>query len=338
MTNQANADAHPQGDGHKGQRLKRLGYAIIIATAIVVVAKNAYDFSRSKKLGDGGKSSKRNQLAIGSATKVHSALDIAIAPPAEFDFKARQDILDMRKEAVARHPELIMGQYEPSVSVFGKISDGASWWGIAGEYFHDTGKRSIEGASEESRFILNPFLLVAADFLGLSIWTQGDLKWDKKRITEEDLRQPDFPFYCEPKSLKWRPAERVAEVVYDVTGYMAAVNQWTLEPLTMDSAYFSLIAYNARDLGFDHIHLSLSDSVNISKPNPAPNPCAIAQYVHRGGSSGYPGGSNNMSPFVPQISDFKIDELPAKAVVHLWRGNPNLADATPDMTVVIFLR
>ena len=42
-------------------------------------------------------------------------------------------------------------------------------------YFHGTGDDSIAGPSEEFHFILNPFLLVAADFLGLCIWRLAEL-------------------------------------------------------------------------------------------------------------------------------------------------------------------
>jgi len=104
----------------------------------------------------------QNRLATGRQAVTPAAVPMDIAAPAEFDFKSKAEILDWRKEAVMRHPELIQGKYEPSDAVFGQIADRASWWGIEGEFFHDSGAKSIEGVSEESRFVLNPFLLVAA--------------------------------------------------------------------------------------------------------------------------------------------------------------------------------
>ncbi len=277
----------------------------------------------------------QNRLAIGRQAATPAAVPIYIAAPAEFDFKSKTEILDWRKEAVSRHPELIQGKYEPSDAVFGRIADRTSWWGIEGEFFHGSGAKSIEGVSEESRFVLNPFLLVAAEFLGLSIWQHENLEWDRNRISKENLNDPEFPFYCKPLALVWNPQQARAEVTYDVSAHISRLNQYAVKPLGIEHATFDLIAYNARDLGLEYLHLSPGDSRNILQTNSPEHVFRITHFLHCGGSSGYPGGSNNMSPFTPDVSGIQIVQLPAEAHVRLWHEKPEDVTDAPDMTFII---
>jgi hypothetical protein len=225
----------------------------------------------------------RNALAIGQRARA-SDLDIAIQPPAELDFKSKAEVLESRKAAVLRYPHLISGDYEPSDAVFGQIEDHRPWWGITGHFYLGPGERSIEGPAEEARFLLNPHLLVAVEFDGLFY------SWDTRRIAEGDLRRPDFPFYCEAGQLRWSPREARAEVTYDVSQCLARTNPWTTKPLGLAEAYFSLIAYNARDMNLNYIYVSYPDSRNVSKLDAPTSTYANPQYLHRGGSCGYPGG------------------------------------------------
>ena len=273
----------------------------------------------------------RNALAIGKSARA-ADLDIAIQPPAELDFKSKAEVLESRKAAVLRYPHLISGDYEPSDAVFGQIEDGRPWWGITGHFYLGPGERSIEGPAEEARFLLNPYLLVAVEFDGLFY------SWDTRRIAEGDLRRPDFPFYCEASQLRWSPREARAEVTYDVSQCLARTNRWTTQPLGLANAFFSLIAYNARDMNLNYIYVSYPDSRNVSKPDAPTSPYANPQYLHRGGSCGYPGGCNNMSPDTPEISWINITELPAQAVVWLWRQRPWFGTQSPDMVFVIHFK
>jgi hypothetical protein len=87
-------------------------------------------------------------------------ISIPLREPEEFDFKTKTEILDIRKGCVARCARLAPESYQPSEEVFGRIEDGKPWWGLLGLSYYGNGKDSISGASEESRFILNPLLLV----------------------------------------------------------------------------------------------------------------------------------------------------------------------------------
>lgn len=255
-----------------------------------------------------------NRLALGEAANAE-ALEVAINPPAELDFLTRDAVLQMRTAMVRQYPMLLAASYSPRPAVFGQIEDLAPWWGIEGQFFHGSGIRSIDGPAEESRFILNPYLLVAAEF---------DDRWSRDL---SESRLAGFPLVCPPQQMIWKPREAYAEVSYD-----AACIRGRQKP------EFSLISYNARDFGFDYIYVSYADSQNISKANVPTDAYANPQFIHRGGSCGYPGGCNNMSPQTPDIDDIRVEGLPAKVMVWLWKGKPGSVAQVPDMRYAIHLR
>ena len=141
-----------------------------------------------------------NRLALGAAAKLE-LVDLQVLASAELDRLSKADVLRLRRQAVMTQAPLLAADYVPSEAVFGQIVDGAPWWGIEGQFRHGPGPRSIEGPSEESRFILNPFLLVAPEFGGF---------WP--RLNDAEAR--DFPFTCYPHSLVWWPREARAEASY----------------------------------------------------------------------------------------------------------------------------
>lgn len=255
-----------------------------------------------------------NRLAIGKDANAE-ALDIAINAPVELDFLTRDAVLQMRGTVVKQYLALLAAAYTPRPAVFGQIEDLRPWWGIEGQFYHGAGIRSIDGPAEESRFILNPYLLVAAEF---NDWWIRDLS---------ESRLAGFPLECRPQQLTWKPRDAYAEVSYD-----AACIRKRQKP------EFSLISYNARDFGFDYIYVSYADSQNVSKANAPLAAYANPQFIHRGGSCGYPGGCNNMSPVTPDIDDIHLDALPAKVMVWLWREKPQSVAQAPDMRYAVHFR
>lgn len=254
----------------------------------------------------------RNQLAIGDAATTE-AINLAIQPPIELDFKTRAEVLQLREQAVQRQAELILGTYRPAEAVFGQIEDHLPWWGLAGYFYYGSGDKSIEGLSEESRFLVNPYLLVGADFYH---------NW--KDQPESEILRPGVALDCAPAQLRWYPKARRGEVTYNA----ACVAQ-------TNSRLFDLIAYNARDMNLNYLYVVSDDSRNISKPDLPTRPYAIPHYLHRGGSCGYPGGCNNMSPPTPEIDALEIIEFPAQVVVWLWQDEPSTVTQAPDMVFVI---
>ena len=271
-----------------------------------------------------------NALAIGQRATLAS-VEIDLQAPAELDAMTKAQVLQLRRDAVRRYPGLIAGTYEPADVVFAQIEDGLPWWGIQGQFYFGAGDKSIVGPAEESRFILNPYLLVAVGFDGLSIWAD-DALWNRGRISEQDLDRADFPFDCRPSSLRWQPRAASAQVAYDVTAYLARLNQWTRRRLGVADASFSLTAYNARDFNLNYFYLR--DSRNLIQANAPDAPIVLPEFIHRGGSCGYPGGCNNASPYVAALSDLAITRLPAQATIWLWKEKP-AAIQSPDMTFVM---
>jgi len=118
-----------------------------------------------------------NALAIGSrASKaVNDPVDLELQAPVDLNYKTHAGVLNLRKGAVNRYANLLAAPYAPSDAVFKQIEDNRPWWGITGEFYYGSGEQSIIGPAEESRFIMNPYLLVAAEFYGLTIWYNDDL-------------------------------------------------------------------------------------------------------------------------------------------------------------------
>jgi hypothetical protein len=253
----------------------------------------------------------RNELAIRELAKVDS-LNIKIQPPIELDWKSQSEVLQLRAAAVRQYPELLASEYIPAERVFGQIVDGLPWWGMEGQFFYGKGEKSIVGPSEESRFILNPYLLVAPDF---SVWWQG-------RITESQLST--FLLTCLPGDLRWWPPEGRAEVTYDA-GCVTMGQNYT----------FYLVTYNARDMNLNYLFVSYADSLNITKPDTPTAPFANPQFIHQGSSCGYPGGCNNMSPYTPEIDNLEIMGFPAQVIIRLWESKPASPEESPDMVFVI---
>lgn len=256
----------------------------------------------------------RNRLAIGQTAGMVK-VDIEIQPPIELDWKTKAEILQARQDAVMQHPALLTNAYAPSEEVFGQIVDGLPWWGIYGQFFYGSGEQSIAGVSEETRFILNPYLMVAAEFY----------PWWSGRIAEQQLET--YQLICNPEELIWYPQNRKAEVTYNALCIQKG-----------QAFSFGLIAYNARDLNLNSIYVYYLDSLNITKSDAPTIPIKIPQYIHQGNSCGYPGGCNNMSPYTPELDELHILDFPAHLVVWLWNSVNASLQQDPDMIWTIHFR
>jgi hypothetical protein len=176
---------------------------------------------------------------------------------------------------------------------------------------------------------LNPFLLVGDS-------NCGSKEWNKSLVTEEMVRKPGFPTYCAPRNLIWSPKESKAEVTYDASIYLANFARLNRTPVS-PRGRIQLEAINARDLGLNFICLDLPQSLNI-QVDTEPLPIQINQFIHCGGTCGYPGGCNNMSPYTEQLDTIRFTDLPARVVLFLWRSQPRNAAVKPDMTFTINYR
>lgn len=277
---------------------------------------------------------KCSELAVGPKSKVNeqTPIDVFVQPPASFNYLTKKQVLDMRQGEVDKHVELVVDRYQPSFLVFGQIEDEKPWWGIKGSFIHGSGEKSIEGDAEESRFLVNPFLLVGLNPNSAEIW-------DESKLSNGETDKPDFPYFWKPSIVRFWPRREIVQIAYEVSDFNKRIKQ--LENLLKDKTeidQFSLVAYNARDFGYEYIYVPVNESVNIANQNDPRTPVRIQQYIHCGGSSGFPGGCNNMSPEQPQIDRFKLKQLPAKVKVLLWKTSPGSITTKPDLTVLIDLR
>ena len=255
----------------------------------------------------------QNRLALGDQVSL-TTLEVPIRDPVEFDFMTRAEVLDLREQAVSQVPGLQLRAYRPSDQVFRQIRDNLPWWGMAGIFYYGAGEKSIDGPSEESRFLLNPYLLVAANFYHNWI-----------AVPEAEVLKPGVALDCPPGELLLNPRERWGVATYSANCIRGTNNR-----------RFDLISYNARDFNLNYIYVRYEESRNIAKEDPPTAPFAISHFLHQGDSCGYPGGCNNMSPPSPEIDFLEITGFPAEVVVWLWEAEPDSVDQPPDM--VFYLR
>ena len=272
-----------------------------------------------------------NELSVGSKAGSLTSIDLDINNPQDLSFKSKSEILALRSAMVAKYPQLLSGTYQPDDEVFSRLESDKPWWGLSGEAVWGPGKRSIEGSSEESRFLLNPFMLVAANPYSYNIW-------DPQKITDNDLSRADFPYTWLPQVVHWSADKSSAEVDYRVSAYNEQLYAWR-EKLRVQKIMpkFALVAYNARDFGYQWIWLATDRSSNIECLQKPSHATRITQMIHCGGTCGYPGGCNNMSPSIPDIDEIAYTQLPAKACIYLWKEKPADVTQTPDMTVILSL-
>lgn len=269
-----------------------------------------------------------NRLSLGPQAKVQSFVNLAINPPTEFDFKSRSEIENWRRNCAYQHSELLLYQYTPMQAIFGQIEDNKPWWGLDGQFFYDSGNRSIDGLSEESRYVNNPYMLVCANMV-----ITGYLFENSKYPTKEDLANSQIPLECAPSQAVIYPRESRQEITYSVSNYLRACARIVDLPKQLGNAPFNLVAYNARDFGFNYIAVSPRYSRNINKTSD--RPIEITQYFHCGNSCGYPGGCNNMSPGIDGLDGLTLQGVPAQACVYLWRNRPSSVEQQPDFMVTI---
>jgi len=242
-------------------------------------------------------------------------INIPLNSMIELDFKTKREIYELRKKYTQFFPNFIKADYQPSEVVFGQIEDGKPWWGMLGLSYYGDGKNSIDGYSEESRFLVNPLLLVGLDS-GYSLV-----------VNNRNIQPAET--YPIPMSLSWSDDNKKAIVRYDITSYKqrAAMRG---DP-NLSKNILTMIAYNAKDLGFDYLYVAPTESMNVVGWT---NLVIIRQFIKTGGSCGYQGGCNNMSPYQPEL-EIRVDKLPARAYVKLWRDQPSDTSLPADMVYLI---
>jgi len=292
-------------------RLKPIVIAITVMAVVGCSRHTVVNQSATKPQGGG-------QLPVSSPSQPppaapsndafvpHGIFNLPINPLTELNFKSKAEIYQLRINAVRQHPELLAdggNSYKPSEEIFGQIEDGKPWWGVLGLSYYGDGEKSIEGPAMQSEYILNPFLLVGLnDRVG-------------HRVHDPALTPTDI--YAQPNQLSWNLDASEVQITYDISDFSKGLRMIHVD--YADQPEMVMVAYNARDLGYPFMYLALESSSHVRSMAPeAPYAIQIPQFVHKGGSCGYPGGCNNYSPSDPAL-DIKVEELPAVANIKLWK-------------------
>lgn len=248
--------------------------------------------------------------------------EIFLNPLTELDLLPRDQVFRLRTEYVMKNRELIDKDYTPSAAVFGQVESGLTWWGIYGIAGFGNGKKSIEGPSEETRFINNPFLLA-----GLC---------ENYAVPLEKF-DPSAPEEIFPRPLKlvWDSVKREAEVLYDYSGYLDQCYRYDIPEYVYKT--MSLYCLNARDFGFHHALIDTGRSGNADLKQGKGEIVRVPFYLHKGFSSGYPGGSNNGSPAAPNF-DVVIHQVPVDLTIRFWYEKPKSRESGQDFKYIMKLR
>lgn len=261
----------------------------------------------------------RNSLVLGEAAE-EGTFGVALAKPLELTGYSTEVILAMRADMLADQPVRLAAPYHPWEGVFAGLRDGRGWMSVDALFMTGPGPHALQGPSAESRSLLNPLLLIGAEFWGLSIWDQGNLTWDGERLQEAEREVPRYPALT---NLEYTPRARVARATWGVSAFLEQVQPFLAAPLGGEKTDFGIVAYNARDLGFSWIAFKPEESEQIVNPRQPAAPIPITDYLSdRGELCGAGQGCNHAHLTLGQFDSFRAAALPAKAVFWLWRNEP----------------
>lgn len=277
-----------------------------------------------KKLNDNNNSVKidLNKYMPKTTNKNNSHSDeyisIPVNQPISFNHMTREQIYNIRKKVVAN--SIFKNQdYQPSDAVFGRIQDFKPWISI--DSCFENGHAKITGPSEEARFIMNPTVLVAIEYVYCS---------------ECDLNNPKPAI--QPTSIKYSKNKKEIVVTYN-----------KLEEDTLnDNTVYSFRGLNAIDLGYKYVYIdktkSTYDLIFADKDsNLSTTYYTFTDFIHNGFSCRVPGGCNNGSPYQPMV-DFEnshISGTPYKKnkeiYIKFWKLPPNTLQDEPDIVERIII-
>jgi hypothetical protein len=304
------------------QSFQRLRLAIVMAIAMAINLSFALADTRA------------NELALNKQSKTKEILSIPATGLTRLNGISMAQLYKIRTDAVIHYKQLLADTYEPNDAIFGGCESNKPWWGILGMQGYGPGQHAIDGPAKESVYILNPYRLVSAELSNAN----GDsinAIWNPAKMTEANKKDASFPYMWEAGPVLFNAAKTEAEVTYEVSNYIersGKLKNLKFEPLK-EIKTFSLIAYNARDFGYHFMYLDPQKSLAI-KRWPA-SAVQLTQMLHCGGSCGYPGGCNNMSPYTRELDRNALLKLPARAYLKLWKDEPESVGNPADFTFII---
>ena len=307
-------------------RLWRFG--LIAATTVLLLVQLAWTGYASF----GVSSQKRNSLRLGAAAVSKENL-ITLHQLDSATAITKAQLLAIRRDIMSHSSELLSRQYAPNELLFRLVVDGHPWWSAPGYYYFGKSIEMSPGIPAKSVGLANPLLLIVPEFTTLS--AQGGLKWIRSESNDKKpLVSPDFPLYPNPGHLKFYPAGGRASVAYDLTAHLKKLRRWVSEiPQNLN---FATETYNAFDLGFSYVYLSLENSINIANSRrPAAPVTTYSLFGYSPTACGNKEGCNHLQTRLVPYAEIKITALPARAVFKLWRDQPKDLETREDLLFTI---
>lgn len=278
--------------------------------------------------------SSSNRLLVGSAATIPDAYPLKLRLPTELDGKTSNDIIEIRKRAVAPHDKMIAEGYEPHSAAFTALSDQSVWLGTLGKFGYADPQMATEGPADATRWLLNPLLLVGADVWPINPSLERmkiePSTFGMRRVQRYLQGDSDLPFVCEPVGLIWEPTKSRGIVTYDVGSFLTDRRKSDKKQVvltTMAEVDFNM--FNARDLNFRYCYTSPKFAKNITIRGVSEMPFEITDALDADDS-----GSLTAIPTWPAGKFLLTGEYPASIEFLLWKEKPS-AGTTPDVRFTI---
>lgn len=267
-----------------------------------------------------------NELAVGPQAVVKEPMVVPFSGTMDLNFKTREEIFNTRRNMALRSDLgklLVNGNYAPSGIVFDGLRDEKQWVSMRGKTFFGWGQPEyVDGQAAESRFICTPYLLVSPDFK-----IEGSV--DEWRFGQGRLANSQFPQQCPPKKIVMDPANATEEITYDISTYRNDANAYYQVPSGVHKISFTLVAYNAKDFGYNYLYVKPEQTTGVKKtPRLLPTFSEIKQVL--GGKE-----INGMTGDTDDFQKFGLTSVPSKMTILLWKGRPADVNQKPDFTVLL---
>lgn len=311
---------------------KNLLVGILIVLALLCVVFNSQISSlfspqkeTQKQQVTVSETEQNNNIRFFPPKQIHGIQEILVNQPIGLSGKSKDEIYNIRKKYVSQSI-FAAPDYEPSDEVFGGIESGKPWIenNICKEPDNSSAMRHNK-ASEETRFINNPALLVAIEYP----FSFSDYPNEEWCADPENNLIPDSIQYDGDKK--------------EITVY------YTMLPFKIHDnfSFYQFNGINARDLGYNYAYVDKGKStfnVKFTDSNNMGNSVISFQnYIHLGSSCGVSGGCNNGSPrqsfleFRYEEDDYS-DEYDGTIYIKLWKSQPASYTDTADITEKIIIR
>ena len=236
-------------------------------------------------------------------------VDIPVEPLKEFSGLSKNEIFNLRKQAVNTSPIFSDMDYTPSNEVFGRIDDNLPW--ISAEAALKWNKRKemdvTDGVSCHSAGILNPELLY---YVSIADNTEDFYK----------------DFYFLPYRVTYNPSTKT------ITAYIKN----DTKP-NVNYQRITLADSNAHDLGYkyaymnEHINIGFWDEGNYKNNSLESGIKEVTGWYMHGSVCGVPGGCNNYAPYWQYYNQFYLKWLPATLNIKLWKNRPENTNKEADI-------